>query len=399
MTGRPGRVAGQDGLHPGRTITVVGGGPAGLAAAVALRRVGLDAVVLEQSDAVGAVWRGRYDRLRLNTSRMTSGLIGMRYPRGTGLFPTRDEFASYLERYVETHQLDVRLGVRVERLDRADGTWNVVTSDGGLSAEQVIVATGYAGKPFLPAWPGRFEGPLVHAAEYREPRPYSRRDVLVVGPASSGMEIAYDLAEGGARRVRLSVRTPPNIVLRSVGGVPSDLPALPMLRLPARVADAQLRAMRRLLLGDLTSVGLPMPDEGVVARMRRLGVGPAVVDREVVRSIQDGRVEIVAGVEALEGDGVRLADGKRLETDAIVAATGYRTGLDPLVGHLDVLDPRGVPRVVGGREAAPGLRFVGFDPVPGQIRRAGLEAKRAAGEIRRSSGPARPAALRVAVRS
>ena len=372
-------------------VLVVGGGPAGLATAAALQRAGLGAVVLERSSALGAVWRDRYDRLRLNTSRVTSRLPGLRYPRGTALFPSRDDFVGYLERYARACHADVRLGVHVERLERGDGGWELATSEGAMGAEQVVVATGYARDPVVPAWPGHFEGPLVHSADYRNPAPFRGREVLVVGAASSGMEIAYDLVEGGAARVRLSVRTPPNIVLRSVGGLPSDLPALAMLRLPAAVTDRQLRAMRRLLLGDLAGVGLPVPPEGVMARMRRLGVGPAVVDRPVIDAVKDGRIEVVAGVQALEGDAVRLTDERRLPVDAVIAATGYRCGLEPLVGHLEVLDGRGVPRVRGGHEAAPGLRFVGFVPVPGQMRRAGIEARRAARQITRERrrGPAR----------
>ena len=367
------------------TVVVVGGGPAGLACAVALRRAGVEAVVLEREPSVGSVWSRRYDRLRLNTSRHTSALPGMRHPREGGLFPARDDFVRYLERYAREQDVDVRPGVEVGRIDRVNGAWQLATADGLIVTAHVVVATGYAREPFLPGWPGRYDGPLLHAADYRNAEPFRDRAVLVVGAASSGMEIAYDLAEGGAASVRLSVRTPPNIVLRSIGGLPSDLPAVPMLHVPAAVADAQLRALRRLLLGDLGEHGLPIPEEGVVARMRRLGVGPAVVDREVIDAIKRRRIEVVAAVEALDGDGVRLADGTRIEPDAVIAATGYRCGLEPLVGHLGVLDERGVPRTTGGREAAPGLRFVGFVPVPGLIRRAGIEARRAAREVRRAA--------------
>ena len=60
-----------------------------------------------------------------------------------------------------------------------------------------------------------------------------------------------------------------------------------------------------------------------------------------------------------------------------------------LVGHLGVLDGRGVPRAVRGEEAAPGLRFIGYVPRPGQIGYVGGEAKRAAKAIAKS--PRRPA--------
>ena len=55
---------------------------------------------------------------------------------------------------------------------------------------------------------------MLHSADYKNPDPYRGKRVLVVGPGNSGMEIAHDLAEGGASEVRLSVRTPPNIIPR-----------------------------------------------------------------------------------------------------------------------------------------------------------------------------------------
>jgi cation diffusion facilitator CzcD-associated flavoprotein CzcO len=368
-------------------VVVVGAGPAGLAAAAELRRVGISTVVLEQADAIGPSWRGRYDRLRLNTSRWSSKLPGSRWERGTGMFPSRDQMVSYLEQYAARNELDVRLGISVEHIDReeSDG-WVLQTSAGEFRARQVVVATGYEHTPFIPDWPGRgrFRGELLHACEYRNPEPFRGQDVLVVGPGCSGMEIAYDLAVDDVSRVWLSARTPPNIVLREQGGLPGDLFAIRMLRLPPRIADAPMKVIRRLAIGDLTEYGLPRPEEGLFARLQRTGMAPAIVDKEVIQAIKNRRFEIVRGVESLDETGVVLADGKRIEPDAVIAATGYSRGLEPLVGHLGVLDGRGVPRAVRGEEAAPGLRFIGYVPRPGQIGYVGGEAKRAAKAIARS---------------
>lgn len=88
-----------------------------------------------------------------------------------------------------------------------------------------MVATGKDRVPFIPPWPGRnqFSGQLLHVAEYRNPAPFVGQRTLVVGAGSSAIDIALDLAEGGAAEVAMAVRTPPHLVRRSVGGLPADL--------------------------------------------------------------------------------------------------------------------------------------------------------------------------------
>jgi cation diffusion facilitator CzcD-associated flavoprotein CzcO len=361
-------------------VVVVGAGPAGLASAAALGRRGISATVLERSDAIASSWRGRYDRLRLNSSRPFSKLPGGRWLRGTPMFPSRDDVVGYLEGYARRNRIQVRLGTRLERIDRGGDRWILRTSTGDLRADHVIVAAGYEHTGFVPDWPGRdrFEKRLIHSGEYRNPRGFRDADVLVVGPGCSGMEIAYDLAEGGAGRVRLAVRTPPNIIIRSAAG---PLLANLFRRLPPERADAVMRKVREKEIGDLTEFGLPVPEEGVFARLRRLSVAPAIVDKEVIQAIRDRRIEIVAGVESLDETGLTLAGGDRIEPDAVIAATGYRPGLEPIVGHLGVLNERGAPHAPQGQEAAPGLRFVGYQPLPAHIAHMGREARRAAREI------------------
>jgi putative flavoprotein involved in K+ transport len=366
-----------------RRVIVIGAGPAGLAVAAELDRLGVPATVLERASAVGASWRGRYDRLRLNSSRWFSNLPRQRHPREGGAFPSRDQMVSYLEDYARNNALDIRVNTSVERIDRDGSGWTLRTSAGDASADQVIVASGYAHTPFIPDWPGRdrFDGELLHAADYRNPDAFRDRDVLVVGPGCSGMEIAYDLIEGGARRVRLAVRTPPNILIRSPVG---PLFARGLLKLGPERADRILPLIRRLEVGDLTEYGLPAPEEGVFSRLMRLGVAPAIVDKEVIEAIKERRIEIVGGVESLDDGGVALADGTRIEPDAVIAATGYRCGLEPVVGHLGVLDERGVPQPPNGDEAAPGLRFIGYLPRPAHLGLISREATRAAEAMARS---------------
>uniref|UniRef100_UPI000AF3FE50 flavin-containing monooxygenase n=1 Tax=Streptomyces europaeiscabiei TaxID=146819 RepID=UPI000AF3FE50 len=225
-----------------RPVYVIGGGPGGLAVAYALRAQGVRAVVLEKADGVGASWRRHYDRLHLHTTRRLSGLPGLPMPRRFGRWVSRDNVVRYLEKYTEVHQLEIVTGVEVSRVERsADGTGWLLHATGGreLTGGAVVVATGYNHTPHIPDWSGRdsYTGELVHASEYRNPEPYAGRDVLVVGIGNTGAEIAVDLVEGGAARVRLAVRTAPHIVRRSTAGWAAQYTGVAVRRLPAALVD------------------------------------------------------------------------------------------------------------------------------------------------------------------
>lgn len=366
-------------------IVVIGGGPGGIAAALALKDVGLRPFVIERAASVASSWRGRYDRLRLNTCRWLSHLPDRRFARGTPLFPTRDDLIAHIDEHARAAGIEIRLETRVNRVDARDSGWRAETDGDAVESTQMVIATGYEGEPLIPSWEGRneFGGRLLHSADYRNPGPFTGERVLVVGSGCSGMEIAYDLAAGGAK-VWLSARTPPNILLREgPGGFPGDVIAAALLHTPVRFADAFARFARRMDLGDLSEYGLPVPVEGVFSRFQRLGVVPSIVDREVIETIKAGQIEVVPGVESLDEGGVRLADGTRIEPETVIAATGYRRGLESLVGHLGVLDERGIPRAQGARAAAPGLRFIGYTSRPGALGYMSKQAKQAAKTIAR----------------
>jgi hypothetical protein len=366
-------------------VIVIGAGPSGIGAALALKDRDLRPLVIDRAEQVCSSWRARYDRLRLNTWRPFSHLPDRPYPRGTPKFPSRDQLIEHVEEEARRGELDLELGTPVDAIERKGGEWAVQAAGEQVSAREVVVATGHQNVPDIPDWPGRdrFQGFLLHASEYRNAEPFRGRSVLVVGPGCSGMEIAFELAEHGARKVWLAVRTPPNILLREgPGGIPGDLLGVVMMRLPSRVGDAFTRFGRRMDIGDLSQFGLPVPEEGVMSRLRRTGDAPAIVDREVIDAIKDGRIEVVGALESLEERAAHLSGGM-IEPDAVIAATGYRRGLEDLVGHLGVLDRKGLPRARAEEPAAPGLRFIGYVPRPGGLGYMAKEAKRAARAIAR----------------
>jgi putative flavoprotein involved in K+ transport len=361
-------------------ITVIGAGASGLAAAAELARAGEEVVVLERAE-VGAVWASRYDRLHLHTVRWLSGLPGFAIPRRFGKWPARDRVAEYLALYAAFHELDVRIGVEVERVDREGDGWVVTTANGPLSTDRVVIATGLSNVPFTPDWPAADRVEIVHSAEYRNAAAYRGRRVLVVGTGNSGAEIAVDLAEGGSE-VLLSVRTPPGIVRRDTLGVPSQLFGIASSHLPTGVADRIAAGIRRVAIPDLGELGLPAPSRPYSAFLERRVI--PIVDVGLAAAVKEGRIRVVVALTGFEDGIAVLDDGSRVAVDAVVAATGFRTGLEPLVGHLDVLDEGGRPLVrdVAEPDGAPGLHFLGFEvTLGGTLRRAGIEAKQLASVV------------------
>jgi putative flavoprotein involved in K+ transport len=350
--------------------------------------VGIDVIVLEQSGKVGSSWRTRYDGLRLNTPGWMSTQPGFRASRRRyGEYPSRDAWIEYLEDYAEHHKIDVRFGTQVRRVEASAGGWRVDTDGGEMDARLVVIATGYDREPNLPDWPGRdgFTGELIHSSAYRSPEPYRGRDVLVVGPNITGSEVAHYLCRGGAGRVRVSCRTPPNVMRRKYLGVPVQLNGIALQHAPLPVADEIIWLGQRMFFGDLARHGLPRSPQGVATTLRCRQQAP-VFDDGFVRLLKAGQIEIVPAVEGFDGPDVLLADVTRIQPEAVIAATGYRRGLEPLVGHLGVLDEDGIPLVTGGNQhpSAPGLFFNGYrTELSGQLRLMRPDARAIARAVRR----------------
>ena len=358
---------------------VIGAGPAGLAAAAELKRVGIPAVVLDAAEEVGSSWGRHYDRLHLHTARALSSLPGYAIPRARGQWVARDDFRRYLADYAAHHGLDVRLGAAVTGVTRHDDdSWSVESAGSSIRTPLLVVATGYNHTPSLPEWPGleQYAGRVIHSSEYRSPATLDAQSVLVVGPGNSGAEIAADLAGSGIT-TRLSVRTPPNIVRRSVLGIPSQVLVLSVSPLPARVADRIARLLQRVTVGDLGRFGLPYASRGLVTAMERDDSTPTI-DVGLIDAVRSGRVTVVPAVASFTRDAVILADGAELRPDIVVAATGYTRGLEELFGGLNVIAPSGRPRINAAQQlrSKPGLFFLGYsNPLTGNLRQLGIDAR------------------------
>jgi putative flavoprotein involved in K+ transport len=367
---------------------VVGAGSAGLAAVVALQERGCETTIIERAGSVGTSWRSRYGELRLNSWRPMSKLQGRGMPPSYGRYPHRDDVIAYLDQFALDHRVSIRFNTQLLRVDRDRELWRLHTTSGPMRCRYLVIATGWDAVPVLPPWPGRetFVPELIHSSEFRGARRYRGRDVLVVGAGNSGLDIASHLVKAGAR-VTVSMRTPPNLASRELFGVPGQ-PVLVYVcdHIPHRLADLMFSLVQRLTFGDLREFGIPRAPLGLYANYRKHRRNPAV-DDGFIASLKEGAAWIVGEVDRLDGVDVVLRNGIRLQPDTVISATGYRRGLEALVGHLGVLDTDGVPTHRTGAPAhplAPNLYFCGmWGQFSGQIRLGPIHALRIARAVSR----------------
>jgi putative flavoprotein involved in K+ transport len=371
---------------PESAAIVVGGGASGLSAAAALARRGIDAVVLEQDAELGGTWARRYDRLHLHTVRRFSGLAHFPIPKRYPIYLSRDDVVAYLNEYARHFGLRVVTNATVQRI-RSPGTspdgWTVETVGGDAWRGRVaVIATGQYRQPTVPPWVGRetFVGRLAHSVTYSNAAPYVGHRVLVVGAGNSGAEIATDLSDNGAAHVAVSVRTSPPVVPRDPFGLPVQRTSIVLSALPPAIANRLGWVTARLALGDLTRYGMPRGDFAPYTTRR-----VPLIDVGFVDALKKGRVTVRPALERLTETGAVFADGTGEPFDAIIAATGFTTGLESLIDVPDVLDDLGEPRGTSGEPTVhPGLYFIGFThSLRGHLFEANRASRRLARHVER----------------
>jgi cation diffusion facilitator CzcD-associated flavoprotein CzcO len=342
-------------------VVIVGAGASGLSAAAALQRRGVDSVLLEQDAKVGGTWARRYDRLHLHTVRGYSGLAHYPIARGHRRYLPRDDYVAYLDEYARHFKLRILTNHSVDKVRLEAGPplrWRVSSGEESWQARVVVVAVGQYRVPRLPSLAGmqNYTGEFLHSVDYRNASPYVGKRVLVVGAGNSGAEIAADLIEHGAAFVAISVRTPPPIVPRDPFGSPVQRTSMLLSMLPPRLADRIARLTARLVLGDLSRHGWPAAEWRPYSTQR-----VPVIDVGFVDVLKQGRVQVRPALASLTATQAVFADGRAESFDAIIAATGFTSGLASLLEPTTALDAAAEPATRSGdRTANPGLFFIGY---------------------------------------
>ncbi|MBP2293730.1 MSMEG_0569 family flavin-dependent oxidoreductase [Azospirillum rugosum] len=193
-------------------VVIVGGGQAGLSVSHHLKKLGIDHLVLEKN-RVGHSWRNdRWDTFCLVTPNWQCRLPDYPYqgtdPKG---FMLKDEIVAYLEGFARMVDPPIREGVSVTRVGKGPrGGFEVETSEGRLTADHVVVATGGYDVPIVPPYAHALTKDVaqIHSVDYRNPDQLPPGEVLVVGSGQSGVQIMEDLYLAG-RQVHLCVGPAP----------------------------------------------------------------------------------------------------------------------------------------------------------------------------------------------
>jgi putative flavoprotein involved in K+ transport len=315
-------------------VAVIGAGQSGLAAARALRELNVSTVILEARSRPAGSWPCYYDSLQAFSPAGFSSMPGTPFPGDPGRYPTRDEVADYLERFAAALDVEIRTDTRVVTVRQEDREFVVVTADGQrLRAAGIVAANGSFSTPYRPSFPGEksFTGELSHVADYRNPRPYAGKRVVVVGAGDSAAQVANELAQ--------------------VASVTLAAPH-PLKLIPQRIGGEDVHYWLRETGFD------SLPPEW----LRKITGGSVITDSVGLQhTLVDGLLDVRPMFIALDGDQVVWNDDQRERVDAVILATGYRPSLDYLQ-ELGALGSDGAPLHVRGISIThPGLVYLGLE--------------------------------------
>lgn len=339
-------------------VLIIGAGQAGMALAYYLQQSGQDYVLVEANPRVGDSWRKRYDSLVLFTPRRYCNLPGMDFPGEPNTFPTKDEAADYLERYVASFDLPVMLNTKVNQLHKEKDYFIATTTQGEIAARKVVVATGPFQKPYIPAFSAEIERNVfqTHSSAYIHPDQLQKGNVLVVGGGNSGAQIAVELQK--TREVAISLSTNPAFKPLVIGG--------------------------KSIFWFFDKLGLIQADIHSWRGKWLRSQPEQIYGLELKSLIHEKKITVFPKATSSSGRTLHFENSTHMKVDNIVWATGFRLDYSWL-NIPEALDLEGKPRHERGVSPVRNLYYIGL---PWQNRRGsallgwvGLDAKQLVDEL------------------
>jgi hypothetical protein len=262
-------------------------------------------------------------------------------------FPSAAQILGYLRGYAEKFGLRSHISFETNVIHvapAADGLWDVTLERGAGGAKVcevrryrgVVVCNGHHWDKRMPAYPGAFDGELLHSKEYKRPAQLAGKRVLVIGGGNSACDIAVEAARFGARSA-ISLRRGYWFLPKTMLGVPT----VELLRpwMPVAAQRALIRALLRVIVGRYEQYGLPHPDHALFEHHPTL-------NNELLYFLRHGRVDARPDVKAFHGREVEFTDGRREPFDLVVCATGFSVSF-PFLAEGVVRWEGGMPQLIG----------------------------------------------------
>ncbi|WP_339148800.1 MULTISPECIES: NAD(P)/FAD-dependent oxidoreductase [unclassified Sutcliffiella] len=314
-------------------VVIIGAGQAGLSMGYYLKKEGIPFIILDGNERVGDSWRKRYQSLVLFTPRRYSSLPGLPLSGEPEGFPTKDELGEYLLKYVSHFDLPIKNNVQVQSLTKMNGTFQMITNQGDISATNVIVATGAFQKPYIPQI---FESQdnlpsQLHSSEYSSPKDMNGDSVLVVGGGNSGAQIAVELAK--EKQVTIAVSH--------------------------RFKFLPLKFLGRSIFSWLERTGLLFAGVDTPKGMWFQKQSDPIFGKELKAYLKNGKVKLKPRVSMVDGNKVKFEDDTNQEFDSIVWSTGFIPAYD-CININGVMGVDGKPIHKRGVTNISGLYFLGL---------------------------------------
>ena len=309
---------------------LIGAGPMGLATARVLAEQGIAFDGFELNSDVGGLWdinaprSTMYETAHLISSKRKTEFSDFPMDDSAADYPSHREVLAYFRAFADHFDLrrHYRFGVEVTRLEPLGGSgagWRVCWREGGESHEAlykgILIANGTLSEPNMPQFPGDWAGEMLHSADYRSPRQFAGKRVLVVGAGNSGCDIAVDAIHHGDS-CDISMRRGYYFVPKYVFGKPADTVG-GAIRLPMWLKRRIDGLVLRWFVGDAQKYGFPKPDY-------QLYEAHPVVNSLIVFHAGHGDIRVRPDIARLDGKTVHFRDGSTGEYDTILAATGYK---------------------------------------------------------------------------